>query len=93
MRLIRSNVRAFGFLPIPLTALSTSLGFSGHLCGTLPMRQTPQRLESHLNGRIEGMRSVYAVDSSAFPFLPSQNLTYTAMANAHRIATSVAHGG
>ena len=90
LRLVRRHPRAFGFLPIPMAALSTTLGFSGHLCGTLPMRATPQRLESHLDGRIEGTRALFAVDASAFPILPSQNLTYSAMANAHRIATRFA---
>jgi choline dehydrogenase-like flavoprotein len=88
--LVRRHPRAFGFVPLPMTALSTTVGFSGHLCGTLPMRPTPRRLESHLDGRIEGTRALFAVDASAFPILPSQNLTYSAMANAHRIASGFA---
>lgn len=90
--LIRRHPRAFGFMPLPMATLSTNLGFSGHICGTMPMRATPKRLECHVDGRIEGSTALYAVDSANFPMLPSQNLTYSAMANAHRIATARARG-
>jgi choline dehydrogenase-like flavoprotein len=86
LRLMRGNPMAFGFFP--LTSISTPFGFSGHACGTLPMREHPQRLESHLNGLIEGTRALYSVDAANFPVLSAQNLTYTAMANARRIGTA-----
>ena len=86
--LFRRHARAFGF--VPLARNSTGLGFSGHLCGTLPMRREPGLLESHTDGRLEGTRALYAVDAASFPMLPAQNPTYTAMANAHRIATAYA---
>ncbi len=85
LRLWRRHWRAFGLWPI--VKISTGLGFSGHLSGGLPMRQTPGPLDTHIDGRVEGSRCLYAVDASNFPFLPPQNPTYTAMANAHRIAT------
>lgn len=88
LRLIRRNPLAFGL--VPLTAISTPFGFSGHACGTLPMRHHPRLLETHVNGLVEGSRALYATDAATFPVLPSQNLTYTAMANAHRIGTEYA---
>lgn len=62
-------------------------GFSGHLAGSLPMKTMPGELETTSDGRLHGTRSVYVADQSTFPTLPAQNPTYTAMANAHRIAT------
>lgn len=88
LRMIRRNPLAFGF--VPLTAISTPFGFSGHACGTLPMRHHPRLLETHVNGLVEGSRALYATDASTFPVLPSQNLTYTAMANAYRIGMEYA---
>lgn len=37
-------------------------------------------------GYVEGKPCVYVADASTFPRLPSKNLTFTAMANALRIA-------
>lgn len=88
LRLMRRNPLAFGM--VPLTAISTPFGFSGHACGTLPMRAHPRFLETHVNGLVEGTRALFAVDASTFPVLPSQNLTYTAMANAFRIGSEYA---
>lgn len=86
LRMMRRHGRTFGF--VPLTYNRTGLGFSGHLCGTMPMRPNPGPLDTHRDGRVEGSRALYAVDASTFPMLPAQNPTYTAMANAHRIATA-----
>jgi len=88
--LLRRHRRAFGFLPVALLQNSPVLGFSGHLCGTLPMRREPGPLDTHVDGRLGSTRALYVVDASTFPVLPAQNPTYTAMANAHRIATAYA---
>ena len=90
LRLLRRNRRAFGFYPLPFAELSSGVGFSGHLCGGLPMRAEPAALETHVDGRLADTKALYVVDASTFPMLPAQNLTYTAMANAHRIATQYA---
>jgi choline dehydrogenase-like flavoprotein len=82
--------RPLGLWPIPGLVKSTPFGFHGHLAGTLPMRATPGPLESDAEGRLAGTERVFVVDTAAFPTLPAQNLTFTAMANARRIATRVA---
>ncbi len=75
-----------GLWPLPALVKSTPFGFHGHLAGTLPMRETPGPLECDATGRLHGTSRVFVVDTAAFPTLPAQNLTFTAMANALRIA-------
>jgi choline dehydrogenase-like flavoprotein len=79
-----------GFVPVSPLAKLAPLGFSGHLAGSLPMRREPGRLETHLDGRLQGTRRVYVVDAAVFPDLPAQNLTYTIAANALRVAEGFA---
>jgi choline dehydrogenase-like flavoprotein len=61
-----------------------------HYAGTLPHAARPSRYQLHPDGRLEGTRGVYVCDGSCFPHLPARNLTFTIMANAHRIATALA---
>ena len=79
-----------GFWPVPGLVKSTPFGFHGHLAGTLPMRDSPGPLETAASGRLHGTARVFVVDTAAFPTLPAQNLTFTAMANALRIASGIA---
>jgi choline dehydrogenase-like flavoprotein len=81
-----------GLWPIPGLVKSTPFGFHGHLAGTLPMRSAPSALESDAEGRLAGAERVFVVDSAVFPTLPAQNLTFTAMANARRVASGLAEG-
>jgi choline dehydrogenase-like flavoprotein len=74
---------------VPGLVKATPFGFHGHLAGTLPMRASPGPLESDASGRLSGTRRVFVVDTAAFPTLPAQNLTFTAMANAMRIASGL----
>ena len=78
-----------GFWRVPGLVKGTPFGFHGHLAGTLPMREAPGPLETEASGRLAGTRRVFVVDPAAFPTLPAQNLTFTAMANAMRIATAL----
>jgi choline dehydrogenase-like flavoprotein len=41
-------------------------------------------------GRPAGWRRIHLVDASVFPTIPATTITYTAMANAHRIAAAAA---
>lgn len=63
-----------------------------HYAGSLPLSARPGRYQLHPDGRLEGTRHVYVCDGSCFPHLPAKNLTFTIMANAHRIANGVAAG-
>ena len=70
------------FLKIPLT------GKSFHLGGTFPMKSKPSQFESDTLGRPYGFERVHIVDSSAFPSIPATTITFSVMANAHRIGSS-----
>jgi choline dehydrogenase-like flavoprotein len=77
---------------VPLTSLSRrgAPGSSFHCGGSFPMRAKPQGLESDVLGRPAGLRRVHLVDASVFPSIPATTITFSAMANAHRIASSAA---
>lgn len=62
-------------------------GSSFHVGGSLPMRRTPQKLETDALGRISGLERVHVVDASVLPAIPATTITFAVMANAHRIAS------
>jgi choline dehydrogenase-like flavoprotein len=61
-------------------------GGSLHYGGTFPMSRDDKELTVDVFGRLRETESVYIVDGSVFPYLPSKGLTFTMMANANRIA-------
>ena len=85
-------LRRLGGWTVAQLAQHPAPGNGIHYAGTLPMRAVPGRHELHPDGRLQGTRSVYVSDGSAFPRLPAKNLTYTIMANALRIAEGVREG-
>lgn len=87
---LRRLRRPLGLRPVPGLVKATPFGFHGHLAGALPMRSSPGPLECEASGRLSGTARVFVVDTAAFPTLPAQNLTFTAMANAMRIAGGIA---
>ena len=58
-----------------------------HSGGSFPMRTTPTRFESDRWGRPGGFERVHAVDATVFPTIQAGPITFTVMANAHRIAS------
>ena len=54
------------------------------------MRRKPGELEADVLGRPSAWERVHLVDSSVFPSVPATTVTFSAMANAHRIATIAA---
>ena len=86
LRDLSHNKKELDLYPLRVGLKNTEPGFSGHLAGSLPMRKNPRDFETHSDGRLYGSRCVYIIDQSTFPTLPAQNVTYSAMANAHRIA-------
>ena len=51
------------------------------------MRENPEGLDTDILGRPAGLRRVHLVDASVFPSIPATTITFSVMANAHRIAT------
>lgn len=62
-----------------------SPGSSFHTGGTLPMSASPNGLQTDGAGRLHGLDRVHVVDASILPSIPATTITFTVMANAHRI--------
>jgi len=80
----RKELRAVPFSPATTLAIP---GRGFHIGGTFPMRERPEGFESDRLGRPAGFKKVHAVDSTVFPSIPATTITYSAMANAHRIGS------
>jgi choline dehydrogenase-like flavoprotein len=77
---------------IPQVTLSAPTK-SYHFGGSFPHARVPKDgLETDVLGRVEPWRSIHLVDASVFPTVPATTFTLTIMANAHRIARTVAEG-
>jgi choline dehydrogenase-like flavoprotein len=70
----------------PIKRVRPPLGSSIHYAGTLPLRTVEAPFTCAGDGRLRGTRNVFVVDGSTFTFLPAKGITFTLMANAHRIA-------
>ena len=75
---------------LPLTPMLhiTPPGRGFHTGGTFPMRHDPKNLESDIWGRPVGFKNLHVVDSSVLPSIPATTITFSVMANAHRIASA-----
>lgn len=80
--------RKLGCRPVKL--IRPGHGSSIHYGGTFPMSASERELTTDRSGRLAGTQSVYLVDGSVFPYLPAKGLTFTMMANAHRIGVELA---
>jgi hypothetical protein len=80
-------LRQLGLIGLPFAARSGSPGASFHMGGSLPMAETPEKGQSDLLGRPKGAARIHVVDASVFPSVPATTITFSVMANAHRIGT------
>lgn len=79
---------AMSKLGLTTLGFATRLGGPGssfHVGGSLPMRRHPQQGESDGLGRPAGFDRVHVVDASVLPSIPATTITFSVMANAHRI--------
>jgi choline dehydrogenase-like flavoprotein len=65
-------------------------GRGNHLGGTFPMARQPRGLQSDVLGRPGGLQRVHLVDGSVLPTIPATTVTFSIMANAHRIGHEAA---
>ena len=79
--------RLAGMIALTPLARLNPLGSSFHCGGTFPMRENPKAGETDVLGRPAGLSRVHLIDASVFPSIPASTITFSAMANAHRIAT------
>jgi choline dehydrogenase-like flavoprotein len=52
------------------------------------MRAQPGDLETDTLGRVRGWDRIHVVDASILPSIPATTVTFSIMANAHRIAAA-----
>lgn len=78
---------AAGIVPLHRLRRNGRIGTSFHCGGTFPMRAVPRGLEADIWGRPAGLERVHIVDASVFPSIPATTITFSVMANAHRIAS------
>lgn len=78
---------AAGLVPLTPLLRPGTLGSSFHCGGSLPMRESPIKGECDTLGRPKGLKRTHIVDASIFPTIPAPTITFSVMANAHRIAS------
>jgi hypothetical protein len=84
------NARHLSFAPLLPMLQRTGPGRGFHNGGSFPMGLKSDGIQSDTLGRPFGWQRIHLVDSSVFPTIPAATITFTAMANAHRIASLAA---
>jgi choline dehydrogenase-like flavoprotein len=79
-----------GAMPLPVMLKTAEPGRSFHSGGSFPMSGEPRGFQTDLLGRPPGWNRVHAVDATVFPSIPATTITFSAMANAHRIGLEAA---
>ncbi len=87
------QARRLGAMPLPLMLKIAEPGRSFHSGGSFPMSTEPRGFQTDLLGRLPGWTRVHAVDATVFPSIPATTITFSAMANAHRIGWEAARLG
>ncbi len=84
------QARRLGALPLPVMLKIAEPGRSFHSGGSFPMSREPRGFQTDILGRLPGWQRVHAVDATVFPSIPATTITFSAMANAHRIGSEAA---
>ena len=83
-----------GLVPLGRLMRRGEPGRGFHVGGSFPMvAGDPQGFESDTLGRVAGLKRVHVVDASVLPSIAATTITFTVMANAHRIGTMAGGGG
>jgi choline dehydrogenase-like flavoprotein len=86
---LRRHSRHFGAWPLGPMLQIAEPGRGFHNGGSFPMRRQPGALETDTLGRLPGWRRIHIVDASVLPDVPATQITFSVMANAHRIGSAV----
>jgi choline dehydrogenase-like flavoprotein len=87
LRKLRRHARQTGAWPLSPMLQIPEPGRGFHNGGSFPMRQNPGELETDTLGRLSGWRRIHLVDASVLPDIPATQITFSVMANAHRIGS------
>jgi choline dehydrogenase-like flavoprotein len=91
LRELQGQFRALGGFVVPPMLQISLPGRGFHCGGSLPMRaQQPTDFETDCLGRPRGWSRVHVVDASVLPSVPATTITFSVMANAHRIGWETA---
>ena len=90
LRELLSQTRRLGGIVVPPMLQLAKPGRGFHSGGSIPMRENPKQFESDLLGRPHGWSRIHAVDASVLPSIPATTITFSVMANAHRIGWETA---
>jgi choline dehydrogenase-like flavoprotein len=82
--------RAIGAFPLLPLAEIGQPGQGNHIGAVFPMKENPGEWESDSLGRVGRFKRIHVVDASVLTTLPATTISYTSMANAHRIAVQAA---
>lgn len=83
-KLLQSSMST-GLIPLTPLLRPGQPGRGFHSGGSFPMSDRPTGFQSDTLGRPAGFLRIHAVDSTVFSSIPATTITFTAMANAHRI--------
>ena len=86
LRKLLRHSRQFGAIPIRPMLQIAQPGRGIHSGGTFPMSAQPGKLETDTLGRPRGWQRLHAIDATVLPSIPATTITFSVMANAHRIA-------
>jgi len=90
LRELLSQTRRLGGVIVPPMLQLAEPGRGFHCGGSLPMRMASGKFESDTLGRPHGWSRLHAVDASVLPSIPATTITFSVMANAHRIGWETA---
>jgi choline dehydrogenase-like flavoprotein len=85
IRKLFGHRRQLGAWPIGPMLQIAPPGRGIHSGGSFPMSAQPGRLETDILGRPNGWQRLHAVDATVLPSIPATTITFSVMANAHRI--------
>jgi choline dehydrogenase-like flavoprotein len=88
LRKLRRHGRQFGAWPLSPMLQIAEPGRGFHNGGSFPMRRQPGELETDILGRLPGWSRIHIVDASVLPDVPATQITFSVMANAHRIGSA-----
>lgn len=83
-----AQARLLKALPLFPMLQIASPGRGFHSGGTFPMSKSPTELQTDILGRPSGFKNLHVIDSSILPSIPATTITFSVMANAHRIASN-----
>ncbi len=79
------HARHLGGIPLAPMLQIAEPGRGFHSGGTFPMNAKPGRFETDVLGRPQNWSRLHVVDATVLPTIPATTITFTVMANAHRI--------